>query len=100
MKDHTPYFRGMTDEDLNCLVAWLPHWNKAIVLNGGVYPSSQIEVMTVMGQSRQSNVPPVTSGLPSKADLVTAGRHVSQVPTTEMARQINQRKSRPKAAQT
>jgi len=36
--------------------------------------------MSAKGQSRRFAPPPMTSGLPSEADTVTVGRHVSKVP--------------------
>ena len=38
-----------------------------------------------MGQSRHSNCAPVTSGLPLKADVSRAHRHVSKVPITDIS---------------
>jgi TolB-like protein len=40
------------------------------------------------GQSRQSDLPPATSGFPPKADLVTAGWHVSRVPICDIRRMV------------
>jgi hypothetical protein len=36
--------------------------------------------MSELGQSRHSDYEPVTSGLASKADIFSAGRHVTKVP--------------------
>jgi hypothetical protein len=41
-------------------------------------PTSQL------GHSRHSGLPPPTSGLPRSTDIVSIGRHVSNVPTTEV----------------
>jgi hypothetical protein len=38
--------------------------------------------MSAPGHSRHFDGLPMTSGLPPEADIVTAGRHVSKVPTT------------------
>jgi len=37
------------------------------------------------GQSRHFDGLPMTSGLPPEADIVTAGPHVSKVPTVDIA---------------
>ena len=37
--------------------------------------------MSELGDSRHFDGLPMTSGLPLEADIVTAGRHVSKVPT-------------------
>jgi len=47
--------------------------------------------MSALGQSRRFAPPPMTSGLPQEADTVTAGRHVSKVPNSEMARGVKSR---------
>jgi hypothetical protein len=41
--------------------------------------------MSAAGQSRRFAPPPMTSGLPPEADTVTAGRHVSKVPNSDVA---------------
>jgi hypothetical protein len=38
-----------------------------------------------VGQWRHFDGLPMTSGFPPEADIVTAGRHVSKVPRTEVA---------------
>ena len=40
--------------------------------------------MSALGQSRHFGRRPTTSGLPLETDIVTAGRHVSKVPTTKV----------------
>jgi hypothetical protein len=40
--------------------------------------------MPALGQSRRFGPPPMTSGLTPEADTVTAGRHVSKVPNSEV----------------
>ena len=40
--------------------------------------------MSLMGQKRRFDNPPVTSGLPSTPDILSARRHVSNVPPTEV----------------
>jgi hypothetical protein len=37
-----------------------------------------------MGHSRHFDGPPMTSGLPPEADIVSTGRHVSNVPKGDM----------------
>ncbi len=46
------------------------------------YPRSQ---RSVLGQSRRSDRGPTTSGLPLKADVLSVRRHVSKVPTPQLA---------------
>ena len=41
------------------------------------------QAMSALGQSRRSDRPSVTSGLPRSTDILGAGRHVSEVPTTD-----------------
>ena len=41
--------------------------------------------MSLWGHSRRFDGRPATSGLPPQTDMVTAGRHVSKVPRTEVA---------------
>ena len=41
--------------------------------------------MSQLGQSRHFDGLPMTSGLPPETDIVTAGRHVSNVPKAEVA---------------
>jgi hypothetical protein len=43
-----------------------------------------IECDVRFGSSRHFDGLPMTSGLPPEADIVTAGRHVSKVPTTDL----------------
>jgi hypothetical protein len=40
--------------------------------------------MSQLGHSRHFDGLPMTSGLPLEADIVTAGRHVSKAPSTEV----------------
>ena len=40
--------------------------------------------MSALGQTRRFAPPPMTSGLPPEADIVTAGRHVSKVPPRDL----------------
>jgi hypothetical protein len=47
------------------------------------FPPRPRYLMSVVGQSRRFWHRPTASGLPSEADIVTAGRHVSKVPIGE-----------------
>jgi len=42
--------------------------------------------MSELGQSRRLERAPVTSGLPRGADILSVGRHVSNVPKAEVGR--------------
>jgi len=42
-------------------------------------------MMTGLGHSRRIERAPFTSGLPRLADILRVGRHVSKVPTSDMA---------------
>jgi hypothetical protein len=48
----------------------------------GLGPTSE------MGQSRHFDRAPLTSGLPRSTDIVSTGRHVSKVPTGDIARTL------------
>jgi hypothetical protein len=44
--------------------------------------------MSESGQSRRFAPPPMTSDLPPEADIVRAGHHVSKVPDSDLAGEI------------
>jgi hypothetical protein len=46
--------------------------------------TSRPELENSQGQSRRFAPPPMTSGLPPKADTVTVGRHVSKGPQADL----------------
>jgi hypothetical protein len=51
--------------------------------------------MTAEGQSRHLGRRPTISGLPLETDIVTVGRHVSKVPSTEVRRMVRLDSTRP-----
>jgi hypothetical protein len=55
-------------------------------------------LMTALGQSRHFDRAPLTSGLPPTPEILSARRHVSNVPKAEVAQPSGQNKGRPKAA--
>jgi hypothetical protein len=49
--------------------------------------------MTALGHSRHFAGLPMTSGLPPEADIVKAGRHVSNVPIGDVALMLDEKEA-------